>query len=172
MKTPTLSLSVIYILLALILSSIQLNAQNYPILAVNKTGCDLIVKACCTNDFLNCDYQCSEEITIPPHSTHLFDDSNPPESGCDGNLAFLKFVFPPLPSPSYHIAFPTTAGIPCNGIQACIDLPFVEVAYTYNEIPSNCLGENGGVRGQYHANPSGGSHCHIVFEYAQYKALS
>lgn len=163
MNCPTLSLSVFYIIFLTIFSAIPspIAAQSTPILVVNKTNCDIDIEARCTTDEDDCDpINFSTSVTVPAHSNHLFDDSNVPDSGCDGSFAHFKFSIPGLTG-SYQIAFSSTTSSPCTGILPCI--AGIPVSHDYTSLPSNCIGQNGGVRGQYHANPSAGSYCHMVF---------
>lgn len=149
----------------LILFSNDIIAQTTPVLVVNKTDCNLHVRAYCTLDDEECEtafLNNSNQVTVAAHSTHLFTDVNPPVTGCEGLFAAIRFNFQGSPN-IYALRF--EYGGSCPSLLACDEEGLGDI--DYEDIEEQCIGEGGRIRGVYHSNPSGGSNCHLVFDYGQ-----
>lgn len=140
-------------------------------LAVNKTECTIRVRAVCMGEDDCTDLNQSDLVSIPAHSTFLFDDTNVPSSGCDGDFAYFLFQFPPPNDDVLGVTYPTLASMQqCIGNGDCIDLigpPTITTGYSNppNNLPEDCIGASGQIRGEYSSAGSAGSFCHMVFDY-------
>ncbi len=153
------------LLILLFLCSNEIVAQSNPVLVVNKTSCDLHIWAYCSSNMEDCDWSdlnISSEVIVPGFSTYLFTDVNPPESGCEGFFAFYRFHFPSSMN-THSIRYAYTPDV----CAPPIDCFWVPEQYGFADLEEQCIGELGRIQGSYHANPSAGSHCHMVFDFGQ-----
>lgn len=142
-------------------------------LAVNKTECTIRVRAVCMGEDDCTDLNQSDLISIGAHSTFLYDDSNVPSSGCEGEFAYFLFQFPPPDDDFLGVMFPNGPGMfDCNGNPDCEDdtgTPPITMGYDNSEpgtdLPENCIGASGIIRGEYNSAGTAGSFCHMVFDY-------
>lgn len=141
-------------------------------LLVNKTECNIRVLAVCMGEEDCTDLNQSDLISIGAHSTFLYDDSNVPSSGCEGEFAYFLFQFPPPDDDFLGVVFSSGATAPCNGNGDCIDelgTPPIMTGYDNAlieiDLPEYCIGASGRIRGEYNSAGTGGSFCHMVFDY-------
>lgn len=137
--------------LAAILHSLQ--AQDPPILMVNKTNCTVEVYAVC-GTCPTTGSSVSPAYFIAPHSFLLYSELS--GNGCSGPFMYFKISIPTTGgSIGYQGAF--TSGL-CVQSTPCTSDIFV----SGNDHP--CLMGDARISGEYIANSAAGSDCHIVLE--------
>lgn len=74
-----------------------MQAQNSPIIFVNKTSCQISVFAVC-GDCETEVFNLSDEVVVNPNDFWVFEDTTAPTGGCTGSFAFLRLAIDPFAS--------------------------------------------------------------------------
>lgn len=160
MLKRSLSLSLICVIFA----THVMQAQNSPILFVNKTTCPISIFAVC-GDCSSGVFDLSDEVIVDPDDYWVFEDAQAPTGGCTGPFAMLRMAIPPFGTYD-NITFDSSENQLAMGCDT--DWPcFPDWAQWYLEYTGpgpTC--QNGPIRvlAQYHNN-SQGYNCQIVAYY-------
>lgn len=132
------------------------SAQNPPVLMVNKTSCTIEVYAAC-GTCPSSVVSTSPSYSIAPHDVLLFSETL--GNGCLGDFMYFKIVIPGVIEPlAYEGAFD-------EDDPDCLE-PQTELCMSFGGIVLQsehpCLASDARIFGEYHANSSAGSNCHIV----------